>query len=117
MAQFKKIWPLSCTLQLRKVLDKGLFSMEELNLIHAPLIGAEGTDSCGMCVAREDTEGVQRRGGFRTARGKRVPAAEINNYYRVRLFLVTSLIPIEVLHITSARLVLRLQINDSSHVV
>ncbi len=35
-------------------------------------------DSCGKCVSRGDPAGAKRRGGSRTARGKRVPVVEIN---------------------------------------
>ena len=50
------------------------------------LIGAEGTRLLRKSVARGDPAGAQRRGGSRTARGKRVAAAEINTNFRKGLF-------------------------------
>ncbi|MGE8021691.1 hypothetical protein ACQKOM_22785 [Peribacillus frigoritolerans] len=43
---------------------------------HAELIGAGVRDSCGNTRPRGDPAGAKRRGGSRTARGKRVPAVE-----------------------------------------
>ncbi|MFJ5748033.1 hypothetical protein ACQKOM_00715 [Peribacillus frigoritolerans] len=35
-------------------------------------------DSCGKSASRGDPAGARRRGGSRTARGKRVPGVEID---------------------------------------
>jgi hypothetical protein len=43
------------------------------------LIGAEGVRLLRECESKGDPTGAKHRGGSRTARGKRTPAAEINN--------------------------------------
>ncbi|ADC50316.1 hypothetical protein BpOF4_11315 [Alkalihalophilus pseudofirmus OF4] len=50
--------------------------IEALNFLLAPLIGAEGNRL--LRDVRGPT-GAKQRGGSRTARGKRLPAADINN--------------------------------------
>jgi hypothetical protein len=55
---------------------------DQLNNIFAPLIRAEGADSSRFSVTREIPQELLRRGGSRAARGKRAPAAAINNYSR-----------------------------------
>ncbi|OLS34925.1 hypothetical protein BTR22_17230 [Alkalihalophilus pseudofirmus] len=71
-----------------KLTKQLLIKMGTLNNILPPLIGAEGTDSCGMCVTKGDPTGALRRGSSRAARGKRVPAAEINNYSGKRRIII-----------------------------
>jgi len=55
---------------------------EKIIPLSTSLIGAEGGDSCGKSASRGDPTGAQRRGGSRTARGKRPPGTEINNYVK-----------------------------------
>lgn len=44
------------------------------------LIGAEGMRLLRECGSMGDPAGAMLRGGFRTAREKRMPAVEINSY-------------------------------------
>ncbi|MFJ5747719.1 hypothetical protein ACIP97_03845 [Peribacillus frigoritolerans] len=46
--------------------------------VKTKLIGAGVRDSCGKSESRGDPAGARRRGGSRTARGKRVPYVPIN---------------------------------------
>ncbi|MED3757674.1 hypothetical protein P4555_01205 [Peribacillus frigoritolerans] len=48
--------------------------------IKTKLIGTEGTRLLRESVAKGDTTGAKRRGGSRTARGKRVPGVEIHTH-------------------------------------
>jgi hypothetical protein len=57
------------------------------------LFGAEGADSSGMRVTREIPEERMRQGSSRAARGKRVPAVEINQLQQEETSSVPSLSP------------------------
>ena len=50
--------------------------------LNAPLIGAEGGDSCEKRESRDPT-GAKRRGGSAIARRKAPPVAEINNTFSI----------------------------------
>ncbi|PAM91400.1 hypothetical protein B4N84_28560 [Flavobacterium sp. IR1] len=52
------------------------------NPLLAPLIGAEGTRLQRDARDQGDPTGALRRGGSRSARGKRAPAAEVNTFGR-----------------------------------
>ncbi len=58
-------------------------------LLFCELIGAEGTDSCGMQWQGGDPTGASAEEAPLTPRGKRVPVAEINSLLKP-LFVVNN---------------------------